>query len=380
MKPLQSLICQGPHREMGRQQGEWMRPQLDELFHSLVNNQMVPHWVRHLRPNMVRGLLAIRGAIVYERHINHMDRAANAQLERLYGIAEGAELNLYSLLGISSIETMAAHMQFVLGCTSLAVAPERSKSKQTLLAYNHDFPSFLRDHIMVRQSHPRKGPASVQLTYPALPGCICGVNEAGVALSLNHAFTTEPFNNGVPPTFMVQQALDHCCSVAEVVEYFEDVSFSCGSMVTVVDAGGEMCVMELSRERFGVRRPEQGIVLTLNDYQIAALQEIEVPTNAKFNPKKYPKVFHGYHIHQHNWERRKRFTELIDDQRRWDVAELKKCLADHMGKKRGSIGTICRHHGTVDTIATAILNPVKRTIEAGRGHACHTQYQTFGIT
>ena len=379
VKPFQTVLCKGTHRQMGRQQGEWMRPRLDTLFHSLVNNQMAPRWARYLSPAIIRGLLSLRGTIVYERHISHIDRAANAQMQRLHGIAEGAEISLYSLLGISSIETMAAHMQFVLGCTSLAVAPERSKSRRPLLAYNHDFPSFLRDHMMIRQSHPREGLSSVQLTYPAIPGCICGVNEAGVAMTLNHAFTTEPFNNGVPPTFMMQEALDNCHSVDEVIAHFADVVFSCGSMVTVMDETGDICVMELSRERFGVRGPKAGIALTLNDYQLETLQEIEVPANAKFNPKKYPAVFHGYHVHQHNWERRKRFHQLIKNIDRWSVADLKRCLSDH-DKTTGSIGTICRHHGTVDTIATAILNPIARTIEAGRGHPCQADYQSFGIT
>lgn len=378
--PFQIVLCHGTHREMGLRQGEWMRPRLDGLFYSLANNQMVPRWARHLSPSLVRALLALRGTIVYERHISHIDRSANAQMERLHGIAEGADISLYSLLGISSIETMAAHMQFILGCTSLAVTPKRSRSKQALLAYNHDFPSFLRDHMVVRRSRPREGLASVQLTYPAIPGCICGVNEAGVAMTLNHAFTTEPFNNGVPPTFMMQEALDHCDSVDAVIARFEEVVFSCGSMVTVMDEKGDICVMELSRERFGVRGPEDGIALTLNDYQLERLQEIEVPANAKFNPKKYPKVFHGYHVHQHNWERRKRFDELTRAKATWDVTDLKNCLADHAGASRGSIGTICRHHGTVDTIATAILNPAARTIEAGRGHPCQTRYQSFGIT
>ena len=221
--------------------------------------------------------------------------------------------------------------------------------------------------------------ASIQLTYPALSGCICGVNEAGIALTLNHAFTTEPFNEGVPPTFLLQQALDHCRTVEETIDLFSSVNFSCGSMVTVLDEAGHACAMELSKERFGVRHADSGLCLTLNDYQIDHLKEIEVPSNAKFNPRKYPKVFHGYHVHQHNWERRQRFAELMARKKRWGMADLKSCLSDHRGAEKGSIGTICRHHGTVDTIAAAILIPAQRKMEAGRGHPCRTQFKSFSL-
>ncbi len=364
---------------MGLAQGRRFQPLWRGILLALLGNELTPKWLRMAGPSVLQGLLKVQGLRVRRRNLDNMIRHARFQLERMTGIADGVGVSPNVILGMSSIETMAASFQFILGCTSLALGRKRSKSGKPLLAYNHDFPTFLKHHLFVRRSLPKHGYRSVQLTYPALPGSICGVNEMGVAVSLNHAFSTEPHNDGVPPTMLIQEALDHCKTAEEALRLFRTTKFSCGSIATFVDKKGAIYSLELSQGRFGVRRPVQDLSLTLNEYQLVPLREIEVPQEAFFHPKKFPKVFHGIPVHLSNWERRERFQTLLEGKRKLSISELKDYLSDHNGNGAGDIGTICRHHPTSDTIATAILHPQEGVLEVARGHACKAAYQKFAL-
>lgn len=379
-KRLHELSCEGSHYEMGFAQGVWLSRKMDGILRSLTHNDLIPRVLKLAGPKVLWGLLILKGHAVRKRHLENMARHSRPQLERLHGIADGSRTTLELVLGLASIETMAANFQFVLGCTSLVVGRSRTKKGDPLLAYNHDFPSLLKDHLIVRRTRPQDGWRSLQVTYPPMPGAICGVNEVGLAVSLNHAFTTEPFNDGVPPTFLVQQALDRAGSTEEAVKMFRKVTFSCGSLATVVDRDGHMAALELSRGHFGVRKPVDDISLTLNDYRLSELRRVEVPQEARFDPHKFPKSFHGLEIHRPNWERRSRFNSILEalKDKKVSPGDLRRCLSDHQTAD-GGYGTICRHHPTGDTILSAIVFPKEGKIEACRGHACRGQYQEFRI-
>src|SRR3989338_5126037 len=163
-RSLCEVSCAGSHYEMGLSQGRWMRPQTERMISSLIQNDFAPWFLKLAGHKVLKGLLALKGNSVRKIHLGNMTRFSMSQVERLHGIADGAGLTIELLLGVASIETMAANMAFVLGCTSLGVGPGRSKKGSPLLGYNHDFPGFLRDQLLIRRSHPRNGYRSVQVT------------------------------------------------------------------------------------------------------------------------------------------------------------------------------------------------------------------------
>jgi len=376
---LKEITVGGSAYEMGLAQGLEFQGERENLLQTLVDSPFFPPWPKWGQTQILRALLTAKGFLDRRWVVPKLKRFTPRQWDRLQGITRGMGSNLSLMLGLCSLESMAATFSYVMGCTSLAVSPGRSKSGSPLLAYNHDFPYFLKPMIFVRRSEPKEGFRSLQLTYPNLPGCIAGVNEKGLALTLNHAFSAETKRPGVPPSFLVQEALDRCRSVEEVKRLFEGTPFACGSMVTVLDRKGEMLALELAIRRFGVRKETNGISLTLNEYQLDPLKEIEVPKDALFNPGSYPTYFRGLPIHQANWERRERFMRLLPPRKKLDASELKAFLSDHNGSKKGSIGSICRHHKTAETIATAVLYPKEGRIEAARGSACRARHQLFTL-
>ncbi len=364
---------------MGGQQGEWLSPRFEKLFDSLLYSDLTPKWLKCLRVSGLKLLLTVHGVSVQENHGRQIRAMAPRQLKRIQGMAHSAGRPLPLLFGLSSIEARAAHFQFILGCTSLGLSPERAYMGQTAIAYNHDFPGFLRDYLFVRSSRPQQGIPSVQLTYPTLPGAIAGVNKAGLAVTLNHAFSTEPFNHGVPPTYLVQEALDTCANADEAIDLFAQAIFSCGSMATLADASGHVCALELSRQHFAVRYPENGISLTLNSYQTETLQQIEVPQHAVFHPRKFPEFFRDIKVHGASQTRRQRFESLLQNKKKFSETDLFDLLSDHGDEETEGIGTICRHHVTGDTIAHAVLLPEERKFKVARGFACEADYQEFTV-
>jgi predicted choloylglycine hydrolase len=379
-KPLLEIVCEGSPYDMGVAQGKWLKPQAEGVLRALIDNRYVPRWFKRAGVSTLKTLLKLKGFQVRARHFANIWRFSPDQFERLRGIADGSGLSVSLLLGMMSVETMLATFKYVTGCTSIGVAKERAKNGSPMIGYNHDFPDFLRHELIIRRSEPRDGYASVQLTYPTIPGAICGVNANGLAVSLNHAFSIEPHNDGIPPTFLVQHVLDRCESTAQAAHLFERAKFANGSMATLVDSEGHVLALELARGRFGVRKPRHGLSLTLNEYQLPELKEIEVPQDAVFDPKKYPKFFEGLAIHQPNWERRHRLEKLLYDERaKLGPEDLKRLLSDHNGRKQGSVGSICRHHATSDTIASSLLYPKEGVLETSRGFACQAKFQKFTV-
>lgn len=381
-KSFLDVSCSGSFYELGQDQGEFLRDQIPDIFKTLLTSEYVPALVRLAGPQFLKLVFNLQGASLRFPVVAAFKKQLPRQWERLCGLAKGLGVSVHTLIGIARIETTAAQFHFVMGCLSMAVAKEHSQNSSPLIAYNHDFPKMFRDQILVRRSNPQDGYASIQMTYPLLAGAIAGINQKGVAVTLNHAYSQEPlgyFDTGIPPSWVVQEILDLCDSVDDAISIARNIRFGCGSLMTIMDRHGGMCVLEFSQNKFGVRKSQDNFLLTLNAYQLKDLQTIEIPQEAKFDMKKTPKSFEGLFIHEHNWQRQKRCDDLSVNTKAWTLSELKDFLSDHNGMDTGSEGTICRHHPTSDTIASVILHPQEISMEISRGHACQAEYQKFFV-
>lgn len=375
------LDCGGSYREMGKAQGLRYKDRIDDIFRALLKSEYTPRVLRNLgNVPIFRTLLTLVNLKNLPSLVWKMICETPSQFQRLNGIARGTSLGLPTLLAINSIETLSTRLNFILGCSALAISGERLKPSLTpLLAYNHDFPDFFEDFIILRRSRPVEGFASIQITYPTLAGAIAGINDQGVAITLNHAFAVEKGESGIPPTILVQDVLDHCGSVDGAVKFLKKTHPACGSLVTLLDKNGRMAAVELSRSRIAVRNGKNGFLLTLNQYETPELKEIEVPQGAYFDPKKYPPAFHGIPVHHHNWARSRRFAQMLKGRGRFDLDEIETFLKDHGVEETPDHGTICRHHDTATTIASATLHPAEGFIRVLRGRPCEGEYETYPL-
>jgi hypothetical protein len=107
-------------------------------------------------------------------------------------------------------------------CSSLIVDAERSTTHGPLFGRNLDFPTLglLNKCNLVTIYRPKGKHAFVSVGFPALFGCISGMNDAGLALAVHEVFLSRDgatmFNpKGVPYTFCFRRILEECTTVEE---------------------------------------------------------------------------------------------------------------------------------------------------------------------
>ena len=116
------------------------------------------------------------------------------QAERLKGIAEGAGIDLSWVFFAQSMELLVdfgASMVRVPACTSLGFNPQRTITKETIIGKNFDYPNHFSSLHLTCHAKPTEGYEPLGCTMAPLPGMIDGMNEYGLTVTNNIAFTTE---------------------------------------------------------------------------------------------------------------------------------------------------------------------------------------------
>ena len=142
---------------------------------------------------------------------------------RLQGIAEGAGISLRSLYLFIGLE---APMAFVDGritipalaaaCSAVAIRGRRSADGQPIIARNFDYLPIVQPFYSLRESQPVGGMRSLEFITAPMAGTIDGVNEAGLCITYNYAFTLDRPNQPAGMISMViSEALARCRTVAE---------------------------------------------------------------------------------------------------------------------------------------------------------------------
>ncbi len=378
--PMQNVMlplveARGDDRQRGVAQGLAYRSRLGAMYRSLADLPLGLDWMG----STGRGLavrLAVQGAGRIYLPLHRRLLAAHAggrYLRVLKGLAEGFDVGAEELYGFHAFEVESGILGYRMGCTALAVSPTGAASGTARLAYNHDFPAPFRPHLVLRRNEPR-GPGvarSLSITYELQVGSIAGVNEHGLAATVNQAYarTSRRGRPALLPTLLVQDCLDHCRSVAEAVARARRLPVPVGSLLTLVDAAGERAVVELAPQGHAVRRPVEAdpLMATFNGYRCVHTQAQEVPHGALGTG-----LASGYDLHLANVERERRLAELLEDHRGpWTDEQVHGLLSDHDGGTPGGT-TLCRHDPALggDTILSVLLDPTTRSVRSRRGFPC----------
>ena len=378
-RDLTLLNVAGNDHERGVAQGVAFRDRLATMYESLAALPLGLHWLpTPVRKLMIRTGVRAAGRFYLPRHRELLSEHAGGRYVRvLEGLAEGFDARASVLYGFHAFEVESGIVGFRMGCTALTVGADQSTTGSPRLAYNHDFPTAFGNHLVLRRSLPTEAgvAASLALTYEVLVGAIAGVNEHGLAVTVNQAFARKPrrFDRSLLPTLLVQDCLDHCCSVADAVARVKTLPVGVGSLLTLVDATGDRAVVELAPEGHAIRRPEgqKKLLVAFNWYRREKTQAQEIPHGAKGKG-----LAAGYDLHEANVERERRFGELTaENDGPWTDEDLHQMLADHDGGSPGA-NTICRHDPMLggDTIATALFEPVARSVRYYPGFPCEGEW------
>lgn len=371
------LVVKGSAFDRNYQQGRAFRHLLPKIIQAAASIPMFPSWLQSRIPQFIYRILIERGGknfLVLHRPLLENHSGVNL-LDGVWGLAEGFGVSLATIYGLNSLEIISSKLPYTLGCSSLAFSA-RQTGRGPLIAYNHDFPEALGNFLFVRQTLPQKGYASLNLTYPPLLGSIGGINERGLAVSLNHAYVTNVSDgSALLITLLVQQCLERCKNVLEALALIKKTPVPNGSMMTLLDGAGHRAVVELSPTkkivRWGVGTE---LLVTFNKYKIPQMAAVEVPVGAIGRGP-----FAGHLIHEHSFKREERFAKIFKPKKKYAERHIHKLLSDH-AQGRGGFGTICRHDPlTASTLCSVLFHPKEKNLQVIFGNPCKGKYKSYAL-
>lgn len=134
----------------------------------------------------------------------------------------------------------------LIGCTSFGLGDGAFADGHTVLARNFDFEAGsifdTGKAIFLVREEGRIPYASV--AWPGLAGALSGMNAEGVALVVHGARAKEPKSSGEPVVHTMREVLGQARTTAEAIELLRPRDPMVSHMVMVVDAHGDMAVVE----------------------------------------------------------------------------------------------------------------------------------------
>ncbi|HLN31101.1 MAG TPA: C45 family peptidase [Gemmataceae bacterium] len=159
------------------------------------------------------------------------------------------------------------------GCSALVVQADRSATGQPIFGRNMDYCSlgYLQQYTLVTVYRPQGKHAYTAIGYAGLVGCISGINDAGLALTILET-TGAPASEGptfdpqaMPYALCYRRLLEECTSVKEAESMLRSMKRSTTTNLTLCDKS-DSAVFEITPSRLVVRRPEKSISICTNHF------------------------------------------------------------------------------------------------------------------
>lgn len=307
-------------------------------------------------------------------------------LARLQGIAEGAGLALRSVCLMNAMEAFigSAVERTVIpplgACSALAIRGTRSRSGEPIIARNFDYLPLFQPFYTLRESRPQGGFRSLDFLVAPQPGTLDGVNEKGLAITINYAFVSDRGVPGPLISMWIADALASCATVAEAARWFVANPRWGAAMLMLADASGDLASVELSNTRAAVRRPapgEDSLVFT-NVCHCAETRAVQVPEAATYS-EQAPTPLRGGSVLQPHAARARRLEALLRKHASLGPDELAAIMGDHGPAGRPDGTSPCVHTNYFNTTACLQWFPVRRSVRIAYSYACSAQYAEIAL-
>jgi predicted choloylglycine hydrolase len=372
-------ICHGSPRQMGLSQGAAMQDKIraardDVLIDLEAFRLQQPWWM----PFEAYRWLAEQKAFLLLT--NTVRRDYPAMKQRLAGLAEGAGVSLKSIYLFNALEPL---LSLVGGCTAcpgacsaVAVRGRRSATGEPIIARNFDYLPLVQRYYLVRESRPEGKKRAFEFTVAPLAGAVDGMNEDGLCLTYNYAFTTDAASTVSAPISMpISEALENCSTVSEAADWIASRPRWGGGLLMLADATGDIASLELSTTRSRLRRPAAGedVVFHTNAFSSAHMRDVQIPSEATYTARA-PTPLRGRRLHQSSELRDKRFRQLLGENEILGADELATLMADHGPSGAPGDFTPCVHGSYWQTTACLQFFPRTRRMRVAYSTACEARY------
>ena len=385
--PRVECRCSGDPREMGLAQGTQLREKILGAHQMLRDLEALrleqPWWLPY--PFFLK--VAERKA--EQALVPALQRANPAMLARLQGIADGAGLPLGSVCLINAMEpaismvvgkTLVPPLAPLGGCSSLAVRGALSRTGEPIIAKNFDYLPMVRPFYTLRETRPRDGFRALGFMVAPQAGTVDGVNEKGLAITLDYAFVTDSSPPNPVVTMLIADALASCATVTEAVQQISARPRWGAGQLMLADASGDLASVELSNTRAGVRRPALGDdwLHFTNVCLCAEICAVQVSESALWSDNA-PVALRGEPVLQPHKIRARRIEELVRKQSRIGPDELAAIMGDHGPTGVPDGGSPCAHDDYFMTTASLQWFPASRRVRVSYSSTCTARYVEIAL-
>jgi predicted choloylglycine hydrolase len=367
----------GSHHEVGVQQGRAGRQQVREALEKIPNYEFVKLMKPRLLPTSLFITLAKRRA---ERLLkNDVFEYYPKQAQRLIGIAEGAEISLSTVFFLQGMELLIGKPSYRLeACSTTAFGPSRTTTEETIVGKNFDYLNVLEPYQLTCETKPKEGYATLGCKMAPLAGVLDGMNEHGLSVTYNLAYTLDEPKCYAPLSMALQEMLETCKNTDEAVKFI--VKAKRGghdAVLTLADAEGNIKTVEITSNYSATSDTTGGQVINTNHYKSNEMQRHEIPRNAVYFGKGVRKEDVGVRVHESSEQRLKRAQELLKSREKVDESKIAAILRDHGENDKPSFLTICRHDMDISTLRSVIFYPNRKSMKVLYGKPCQNQYDEF---
>lgn len=304
------------------------------------------------------------------------------QAERLRGIAEGAEIDLSWVFFAQSLEllvTFGSSIIRVPACTSLGFNSQRTTTNESIIAKNFDYPNHFSPYHLTCLTKPMEGYQTLGCKMAPLPGMIDGMNEHGLTVTYNLAFSTEESKCFAPLSLALQEMLETCKNTEEAVQFLANAKHAGNGLLMLADAEGDVRTVEISHNHAATREPIENQIINTNHYHTPEMQKYEIPRNAVFS-EKASKEWVGKRFYESSEERLKRAQDLLGSGDKLDENAITSVLRDHGKENHPSNFTVCQHGEYLSTLRSVIFYPNRKILKVLYGNPCQNEFSKFSFS
>lgn len=365
-------VFKGSPFEIGVQQGEYYRDLLHEATVRITKAatfRAVKPW--YLPTVLFYSLAKSRASKLLRDDVYtyYSERA-----EQLEGVAKGAGVDLSTLMFFMYLELSGVgETRFsVDACTAIGFQREATECGEVVMVKNMDFYNDYAFMFTARKTVPDDGYSVYGNTPASFPGMNEGMNEHGLSISYNLAYTTEKPTHYAPISLAIQETLQRCRTTEEAVQHIKRAKRGGDALIMIGDAEGTLRTVEMSSTESSVREPNGSVLVNTNHYHTEKMKRIEVPIDAVHPEDAVPEL-RGTLVHLSSLTRWKRVNELLAEGGKFSEEHIHRMMSDHGADAEPSRLTICRHHDLTSTLYTVLFYPERRIMKVLYGNPCQNE-------
>jgi len=198
-----------------------------------------------------------------EKFIPIIENYDSEIMEEIQGIAEGAKRRVEDIVALNARYELIYSSWT--GCTSLAVIPEATSSKHTLMGQNWDWSIFVRDTCILLKIEQENKPNILTFTEAGMVGKI-GLNSAGIGVCVNGLVSNKDKRLPSTPFHVICRGILNSKAMGDALGAILRAKRKCSANYLIAHKDGEAFDIEAAPEDADYKYPTRGILVHANHF------------------------------------------------------------------------------------------------------------------